>query len=260
MIAARRARRRAFHPRRLSAGLAARGDRLLVAARAGEGRRELRDRRHRIALVRSRPARHRPAHRRGAGRSDDGRRHAAEAGGVDRGVRRRGRRARARPFASAAKIWPRILVRFDNGAKGCVSVGQVCAGHKNGLWFEVNGGSASLRWQQERQNELWIGRRDTANGVLAKDPSLLAPAARAVRAPAGRPSGRRGRTRSATSCAISTAFIAAGKRRRPRVRRRSRRSKTAIMSACLVDAVLESHRQRRRLDAVGRQSVERDGP
>jgi hypothetical protein len=31
---------------------------------------------------------------------------------------------------------------------------------------------------QERQNELWIGHRDTANQILAKDPSLLAPAAR----------------------------------------------------------------------------------
>ena len=53
-----------------------------------------------------------------------------------------------------------VLVRFEGGAKGCVSVGQVCAGHKNGLWFEMNGRRASLRWLQERQNELWIGRRD----------------------------------------------------------------------------------------------------
>ncbi len=36
-----------------------------------------------------------------------------------------------------------------------------------------------MRWEQERQNELWIGRRDAANSVLAKDPSLLAPGARA---------------------------------------------------------------------------------
>ena len=54
-----------------------------------KGRRELRGRRHRIALVRSRPARHRPAHRRGAGRSDDGGRHAAAS------RRRRPRRSRA---------------------------------------------------------------------------------------------------------------------------------------------------------------------
>jgi predicted dehydrogenase len=66
-----------------------------------------------------------------------------------------------------------VLVRFNGGAKGAFSVGQVCAGHKNDLWFEVNGSAASLRWYQERQNDLWIGRRDTGNTVLAKDPSLL---------------------------------------------------------------------------------------
>jgi predicted dehydrogenase len=83
-----------------------------------------------------------------------------------------------------------ILLRFDGGAKGSASVSQVCAGHKNDCWFEVNGGHASLRWQQERQNELWIGRRDAANATLAKDPSLLHPAARAyARLPGGHQEG-----------------------------------------------------------------------
>ncbi len=72
-----------------------------------------------------------------------------------------------------------VLLRFAGGAKGCVSVSQVCAGHKNDLWFEISGRKASLRWHQERQNELWIGRRDSANGLLPKDPALLAPGARA---------------------------------------------------------------------------------
>lgn len=71
-----------------------------------------------------------------------------------------------------------VLVRFEGGARGSLCVGQVCAGHKNDLWFEVNGRTASLRWLQERQNELWIGRRDAANGTLLKDPSLLHEGAR----------------------------------------------------------------------------------
>jgi predicted dehydrogenase len=66
-----------------------------------------------------------------------------------------------------------VLVRFDNGARGAFSVGQVCAGHKNDLRLEVCGAKASLSWRQERQNELWIGRRDEANAVLLKDPSLI---------------------------------------------------------------------------------------
>ncbi len=71
-----------------------------------------------------------------------------------------------------------VLLRFENGVKGSFSVGQVCAGHKNDLWLEVSGRDCSLRWHQERQNELWRGFRRQANQVLAKDPSLLDPAVR----------------------------------------------------------------------------------
>jgi len=71
-----------------------------------------------------------------------------------------------------------VLVRFDNGAKGCFTVGQVHAGHKNDCVIEVSGSDGSIRWEQEEQNKLWIGHRDKANEILAKDPSLLDPAVR----------------------------------------------------------------------------------
>jgi predicted dehydrogenase len=82
------------------------------------------------------------------------------------------------PFQMRSEDLATILIRFEGGARGSVSVGQVCAGHKNDLWLEVNGATASLRWRQEQQNELWIGRRDEPNAVLAKDPALMLPAAR----------------------------------------------------------------------------------
>src|SRR5262245_13543929 len=66
-----------------------------------------------------------------------------------------------------------VMLRFDNGAKGSFSVGQVCAGHKNDLVLEICGAKASLRWRQEHQNVLWIGRRDKANEILQKDPGLI---------------------------------------------------------------------------------------
>ena len=66
-----------------------------------------------------------------------------------------------------------VLLRFDNGAKGSFSVGQVCAGHKNDLVLEICGSTASLRWRQEHQNELWFGHRDAPNQILQKDPSLM---------------------------------------------------------------------------------------
>ena len=71
-----------------------------------------------------------------------------------------------------------VLVRFENGAKGTFSVGQVCAGHKNDLVIEVCGTSSSVGWRQEHQNELWFGHRNRPNESLQKDPSLLLAAAR----------------------------------------------------------------------------------
>jgi len=71
-----------------------------------------------------------------------------------------------------------VLVRFDSGAKGSFSVGQVCAGHKNDVQVEICGTKASLKWKQEEQNELWIGHRDGPNQILQKDPSLLDPEVR----------------------------------------------------------------------------------
>ena len=81
-----------------------------------------------------------------------------------------------------------VLLRFDNGARGCVTVGQVLPGHKNDLRLEVNGRLASLAWRQENPNELWIGHHDRANAVLSRDPALLDSAARGyAHLPAGHP-------------------------------------------------------------------------
>lgn len=66
-----------------------------------------------------------------------------------------------------------ILLEFEGGARGAFSVGQVCAGHKNDLQIEVNASKASLKWIQERPNELWMGYRDRPNVHMLRDPSLL---------------------------------------------------------------------------------------
>jgi predicted dehydrogenase len=71
-----------------------------------------------------------------------------------------------------------VLLRFSNGARGSLKVGQVLPGHKNDLQLELNGRSGSLRWRQEQQNELWIGRHDAANSIITKDPALLSSVSR----------------------------------------------------------------------------------
>jgi predicted dehydrogenase len=66
-----------------------------------------------------------------------------------------------------------VLLRFDNGHKGVVTVSQVSAGRKNRLSLEVAGSGQTFSWCSETPNELWIGRRDQPNQVLMRDPSLV---------------------------------------------------------------------------------------
>jgi predicted dehydrogenase len=73
-----------------------------------------------------------------------------------------------------------VVLRFADGAPGVMTVSQVSAGHKNRLGFEINGADASLAWNSERPEELWVGRRERASELLQRDPALLAPEARST--------------------------------------------------------------------------------
>jgi predicted dehydrogenase len=86
--------------------------------------------------------------------------------------------AERNPVQVHAEDLASVLLRFDNGAKGSFSVGQVLPGHKNDLALEVNSKTYSLQWKQEQQNELWIGYHNQPNSIMAKDPSLVLPEAR----------------------------------------------------------------------------------
>jgi predicted dehydrogenase len=83
-----------------------------------------------------------------------------------------------RPVSIAGEDIAIAMLRFANGVKGVISVGQVLPGHKNDLQLEVNGRIASLAWKQESQNDLWIGRYDAPNTLLQKDPLLMLPEAK----------------------------------------------------------------------------------
>lgn len=72
-----------------------------------------------------------------------------------------------------------ILLRFDGGARGSLVVSQVSFGRKNSLRFEVDGSAGALAWDGERNEELWLGRRDRPNEVLQRNAALMHPAAAA---------------------------------------------------------------------------------
>jgi Predicted dehydrogenases and related proteins len=83
-----------------------------------------------------------------------------------------------------------VLLRFNNGGHGSLTVNQVAAGRKNRLYFEIYGDKKAIAWDAENPNEMWIGHRDGNNEVLIKDPSLMyAPAREYVSLPGGHTEG-----------------------------------------------------------------------
>lgn len=83
-----------------------------------------------------------------------------------------------------------IILEFEGGLKGTLTVSQVSAGRKNRQWFEIDGSQSAISWNQEEPNKLWIGYRDKPNEILIKDPSLMdANAATYAHYPGGHPEG-----------------------------------------------------------------------
>jgi predicted dehydrogenase len=75
-----------------------------------------------------------------------------------------------------------VMLRYRGGARGVMTVAQVCAGRKNRLYYEIDGAQSALVWDGERPNELWINHRARPNELMLKDPSLLAPEVRSLAA------------------------------------------------------------------------------
>lgn len=82
------------------------------------------------------------------------------------------------PVPMSTDDYASILLHFEKGARGVLTVSQVSAGRKNRMWFEIVGSEASLAWHAEDPSVLWIGNRKEANRSLIKDPSLMSPQAR----------------------------------------------------------------------------------
>lgn len=82
-----------------------------------------------------------------------------------------------------------ILVETESGALGTLLISQMAAGRKNALTLELHGSAQTLRFEQERPEELWIGMREESR-VLLRDPAAATPdSARLQRVPAGHAMG-----------------------------------------------------------------------
>lgn len=84
-----------------------------------------------------------------------------------------------------------VLLKFDNGAAGCLMASQVAAGEENALKIRIYGELGGLEWAQQEPNTLlvkWLDKptqilRAGTNGFLAKEALFN------TRTPAGHPEG-----------------------------------------------------------------------
>jgi predicted dehydrogenase len=83
-----------------------------------------------------------------------------------------------------------ILLRFEGGARGAVTISQVSAGRRNSVRYEVAGSQSALSWSSDSPDDLWIGNRGRPNEILHRDPALAAPeAAELISYPGGHVEG-----------------------------------------------------------------------
>jgi predicted dehydrogenase len=75
-----------------------------------------------------------------------------------------------------------ILLRFDGGARGAVSISQISPGRKNSLVYEIDGSDGAWAWDSEQPEQAWIGHRERPNEVLIRNPALMNAAGQAAAA------------------------------------------------------------------------------
>lgn len=83
-----------------------------------------------------------------------------------------------------------VLFKLSGGATGVFHVSQVSAGHGCCFGIEINGSKASMRWNQEENDRLWMGFRNDDNRYIIRNPNAIDPEIRSCTALAkGHPEG-----------------------------------------------------------------------
>jgi predicted dehydrogenase len=74
-----------------------------------------------------------------------------------------------KPYRVQTEDHASLMLQFQNGAHGSLSVSQVAAGRKNSIRIEIYGSERSASWDSERPNEIQYGSRDDRNSIALRN-------------------------------------------------------------------------------------------
>ena len=104
-----------------------------------------------------------------------------------------------------------VLFKMDNGVHGVYCTYEVSAGHGCYINIEINGSKATLKWNQEMADQMWMGFRDQDNRLVMRDPNTMSPEAKAISYLAkGHPEGWNDAFKNNIECFYK--YLAEGKR------------------------------------------------
>jgi len=90
----------------------------------------------------------------------------------------------------ATEDYASVMIKLDNGVHGVYCVSEVSAGRKCFLNFEIDCEKASMYWNQETSDQMWMGYRDEYNRQVMRNPLLMQDkAAKHTYLAAGHPEG-----------------------------------------------------------------------
>ena len=83
-----------------------------------------------------------------------------------------------------------VLLKFNNGASGVLTVSQIATGEENNIKIRVNGEKGSLEWQQDIANTLMLRWPDKPAEIMRTGSNYVSSfASHNTRTPAGHPEG-----------------------------------------------------------------------
>jgi predicted dehydrogenase len=135
-----------------------------------------------------------------------------------------------------------VMLRYANGARGMLWASQMATGCENGLRLRVYGSKASLAFDQENPNELWLTPQGGSAQRLTRGRADSAAARHATRIPSGHPEGFLEAFAQLYSDAADQIHALRSGESIPDASRSMPNVDDGVAGLVFIDAVLESHR------------------